>query len=130
MTAAIKPPSTATTMEVCTAWCTIVSFFSPMACAIVTFAPSAMPMNRLTIRLMIELFVPTAATATVRSSPVKLPMTAMSAALNSWLKIAVAATGTAKRGILSQSVPWSISNEFFCDAAFNSTAPFRNLSGL
>ena len=67
--------------------------------------------------------------ATVRSSPVKLPMTAMSAALNSWLKIAVAATGTAKRGILSQSVPWSISNDFFCDAAFNSTAPFRNLSG-
>lgn len=96
---------------------------------VVTFAPSAMPMNRLTIRLMIELFVPTAATATVRSSPVKLPMTAMSAALNSWLKIAVAATGTAKRGILSQSVPWSISNDFFCDAAFNSTAPFRNLSG-
>ena len=130
MIAAIKPPSTATTMEVCTAWCTIVSFFSPMACAIVTFAPNAMPMNRLTIRLMIELFVPTAATATVRSSPVKLPMTAMSAALNSWLKIAVAATGMAKRGILSQSVPWSISNDFFCDAAFNSTAPFRNLSGL
>lgn len=96
---------------------------------VVTFAPSAMPMNRLTIRLMIELFVPTAATATVRSSPVKLPMTAMSAALNSWLKIAVAATGTAKRGILSQSVPRSISNDFFCDAAFNSTAPFRNLSG-
>ena len=102
MIAAIKPPSTATTMEVCTAWCTIVSFFSPMACAIVTFAPSAMPMNRLTMRVLSELVEPTAAMAWLLS---QLPTTMMSAALNSWLKIAVAATGMAKRGILSHSVP-------------------------
>ena len=81
-----------------------------------TFAPSAMPINRLTIRLMIGLFAPTAATAAVFSAPVKLPTTATSEALKSCSRIAVAATGSANWGSLFQMEPFSISSFCACNA--------------
>lgn len=93
--ATITPPMSAVTMEVCTARCTVSRSPRPMALAMTTFAPSAMPMNRFKSRPMTGLFAPTAATAAVRISPVKLPTTAMSAALNSCPRMPVAATGRA-----------------------------------
>ena len=56
------------------------------------------------------LLAPTAATAAVLASPVKLPTTAMSEALKSCSRMAVAATGRAKRGILLQMGPCSMSS--------------------
>ena len=53
---------------------------------------------------------PGLATAAVLASPVKLPTTAMSKALKSCSKMAVAATGRAKRGILLQMGPCSMSS--------------------
>ena len=82
-------------------------------------------MNKLTIRPMIELLAPTAATAAVRSAPVKLPTTAISEALNGCSSMAVAATGRAKRGILFQMGPCSISSCRFCVLAAKVIYPFR-----
>lgn len=82
-------------------------------------------MNKLTIRPMTELLAPTAATAAVRSVPVKLPTTAISEALNSCSNMAVAATGRAKRGILFQMGPCSISSCRFCVLAAKVIYPFR-----
>ena len=82
-------------------------------------------MNKLTIRPMMELLAPTAATAAVRSAPVKLPTTAISEALNSCSSMAVAATGRAKRGILFQMGPCSISSCRFCVLAAKVIYPFR-----
>ena len=80
-----------------------------MAFAITTFAPRAIPTNRLTISPITALFALTAATATVLSVDAKLPTTAISEALKSCSKTAVAATGSAKRGSLFQIEPFSIS---------------------
>ena len=67
-------------------------------------------MKRFTRSPMRELLAPTAATAAVLASPVKLPTTAMSEALKSCSRMAVAATGRAKRGILLQMGPCSMSS--------------------
>ena len=87
--------------------------------------PRAMPMNRLTMRLIMGLLAPTAATAAVRAAPVKFPTTATSEALKSCSSMAVAATGRANRGSLVQMGPWSISS---CPVCFRSsickTIPF------
>ena len=111
--ATAAPPHTANTMAVCTARLTALSSRQPMAFAMTTFAPSAMPMKRLTMRPMIGPFAPTAATATVRASPVKLPTMATSEAWKSCSKIAVAATGRAKSGSLFQMEPCSMSISCF-----------------
>ena len=112
----MMPPSTAITIEVCTALCTLSMSLRPIALAITTFAPSAMPINRFKIKPIMGLFAPTAATATVLSPAEKLPTTAMSEALNNCSRMAVAATGRAYRGSLFQIEPWSISI-FACDVS-------------
>ena len=104
------PPRNATTIEVWTAFFTAAQSSRPMALAMTTFAPKAIPTNRLTIRAIIELFAPTAATAPVFPAPVKLPTTAISDALNSCSRMAVAATGNANSGSLFQMEPCSISS--------------------
>ena len=101
-----------------TAFFTVFLSPCPMACAMTTFAPSAIPTKRFTSRLMIGLFAPTAATAAVRCAPVKLPTIAMSEALKSCSRIAVAATGRANSGILFQMAPWSMSSSRFAVFAF------------
>ena len=108
-----KPLMSAISIAVCTeAWTFSLSRW-PMYVAMTTFAPSAMPMKRLTMRPMIGPFAPTAATATVRASPVKLPTMATSEAWKSCSKIAVAATGRAKSGSLFQMEPCSMSISCF-----------------
>jgi hypothetical protein len=89
------PPITDTTIEVCTAFCTVCLSSRPIAFAITTFAPSAMPINKLSISPMIGLFAPTAATAAVLSVCAKLPTIAISDALKSCSSIPVAAIGSA-----------------------------------
>ena len=76
----IAPPSAEKTIAVCTARSTALSSPQPMAVAMTTFAPSAIPMKRLTMRPMMGPFAPTAATATVHASPEKLPTMATSEA--------------------------------------------------
>ena len=109
ITVTTMPLSTATIKAVCTAFLTDRMSFLPIALAITTLAPSAIPINKFRISPISGLFAPTAATATVLSPLEKLPTMAISDALNSCSRIAVAATGSAKRGSLSQSDPCSIS---------------------
>ena len=104
-----SPPTTDTMIDVCTALCMHFSSFLPMAFAITTFAPSAIPMNRLSSRPTMGLLAPTAATETVFASPVKFPTIAMSDALNNCSSIPVAATGSAYCMILFHREPFSIS---------------------
>lgn len=80
--------------------------------AMTTLAPSAMPIKKLTTRLMTKLLAPTAATAIVLASPLKLPTTAISDALNSCSRMAVAATGSANCGMRLHSGPCRMSNFF------------------
>ena len=110
MMATMTPPTTAMTMEVWTAFWTPSRSSLPMALAMTTVVPKAMPMNKPNIRLMMGPLAPTAATAAVRLPLAKLPTTATSDALNSCPNTAVAATGRANRRILSQMEPWSMSS--------------------
>ena len=95
MIATIMPPIKAVTMDVCTALRTASRLPRPMALAMTTFAPSAMPMNRLRMSPVTGALEPTAATAAVPSDWEKLPTIMMPDALKSCSKIPVAATGSA-----------------------------------
>ena len=120
------PPITDTTIEVCTAFCTVCLSSRPMAFAITTFAPSAMPINKFSIRPIIGLFAPTAATATVLSVCAKFPTIAISDALKSCSSIPVAAIGRAKTGSLFHILPLSISSFcFFNSFSIKSTFLFH-----
>lgn len=104
-----SPLITAAITDVYTALWIVPSSFLPIALAITTFAPSAIPIKRFRSRPTIGLLAPTAATATVLASPVKLPTIAISDALKSYSRIPVATTGSAYLIILSHMEPCSIS---------------------
>jgi len=89
------PPITDIIIEVCTAFRIVSSFCCPIAFAITTFAPNAIPIKKLSIRPIIGAFAPTAATATTLAPRAKLPTMAISEALKICSKIPVAATGRA-----------------------------------
>ena len=86
----IIPPITDIITDVCTALCIESSSFLPIALAITTFAPRAIPMKKFKRSPTIGLFAPTAATETVLAFPVKLPTIAISEALKSCSNIPVA----------------------------------------
>ena len=65
------------TIEVLTALCICSEFLAPKYFAATTFAPTEIPMNRLTKRFISEPVEPTAAREV---SPANLPITATSAA--------------------------------------------------
>ena len=115
--AMMTPPNTATIMEVCTAFCTVLSSLLPTAFAITTLVPSEMPRNPLMMKLIIGVFAPTAAMQASPSSPVKFPTTAMSAALNACCRIPVMAKGKANPRILFQRLP-SVMDCFLIFLAF------------
>ena len=97
MMATITPPIRAVTMDVCTALRTASRLPRPMALAMTTFAPRAMPMNRLRMSPVTGALEPTAATAAVPSDWEKLPTIMMPDALKSCSRMPVAATGSANR---------------------------------
>ena len=70
-------------MDVCTALRTASRLPRPMALAMTTFAPRAMPMNRLRMSPVTGALEPTAATAAVPSDWEKLPTIMMPDALKS-----------------------------------------------
>ena len=80
-----NPPITEASTAVCTMRCDRSSSFEPRLRARMTFTPTDIPINRLTIRAVNEPVAPTAAPAAVFDWE-KLPTTARSAALNrTWI---------------------------------------------
>lgn len=109
MMATITPPIRAVTMDVCTALRTASRLPRPMALAMTTFAPRAMPMNRLRMSPVTGALEPTAATAAVPSDWEKLPTIMMPDALKSCSRMPVAATGSANRRTFVHMRPCSMS---------------------
>ena len=91
--------------ELWTALWTVFLSFEPIALAMTTFVPSAMPMNRLSKRLVMGVFEPTAAMATGPASPERWPTIIVSISELICSRMPVSATGSAKAGIVRQSEP-------------------------
>ena len=75
-----------------------------------TLAPKEIPTNKLTIKPIKALLLPTAAMACL---PTKRPITMTSAALKSCCKIPVQANGIANNNIFDANGPCNISISFF-----------------
>ncbi len=95
--------------ELWTALCTVSLSPEPMALAMTTLVPSAMPMNRLSRRLVMGVLEPTAAMAAGPPSPESWPTIIVSMRALICSRMPVRATGSAKTGTLFQSEPWSMS---------------------
>ena len=98
----IRPPAKPVKSAVCTV--SLASRYSPppQKRATSTFAPTEIPIKKLTSRLMSELVAPTAAMA---SLPTNRPTTTMSAALNSSCKMPEHMSGKANSRIRLSSGP-------------------------
>ena len=95
--------------ELWTALWTVSLSPEPMAFAMTTLVPSAMPMNRLSRRLVMGVLEPTAAMAAGPPSPESWPTIIVSMRALICSRMPVRATGSAKTGTLFQSEPWSMS---------------------
>ncbi len=98
------PPPMLRTMALPTVWRISLPFFCPMKRAIVTFAPTEIPMKRLIRMPMTGVLLPTAAIAYLLA---KRPTIMMSVALKSCWRMPVMARGMAKKRILSEMEPVS-----------------------
>ena len=106
-----NPPNTAVISAVCTVCCASSKSFAPRNRATSTFAPTDMPIKKLTSRLISELVEPTAAIALLLT---KRPTTMISVALNSSCSTPEQISGTANSRIRLSNGPWhmSISYDF------------------
>ena len=95
--------------ELWTALWTVSLSPEPMAFAMTTLVPNAMPMNRLSRRLVMGVLEPTAAMAAGPPSPESCPTIIVSMRALICSRMPVRATGSAKTGTLFQSEPWSMS---------------------
>ena len=102
ITAINKPEITLNPIAVCTERRTPDASFAPSIRAVRTPAPMDKPVNRLTIRPIMEPVDPTAASACL---PAKRPTTAVSAVLYTICKSPVSVTGIAKSRIFLKKGP-------------------------
>ena len=101
-----KPPATAVISAVCTVSCASSKSFAPRKRATSTFAPTEIPMKKLTSRLISELVEPTAAIALLLTNR---PTTMISVALNTSCSTPEQISGIANSRIRLSSGPLHMS---------------------